>query len=98
MHTIRSASTVPPGHGNPPEFADSRDRFETVLNWLEGAEASALPHAELETRLQVESRELFRRLLQDHLDLRARREVRRQVVGADEVAARSRVEPGHNGA
>lgn len=65
-----------------------------MVGWLERAEANALPHCELETRLQVEGRELLRRLLQDHLDLRARGEVRQEVVGADKVA-RTRVEPEH---
>jgi hypothetical protein len=69
---------------SPVGFAGSRGRFETVAAWLEGAESAALPHAELEARLEVESRELFRQLLQDHLDLRAQRERRlEEVVGAD---------------
>ncbi|MDQ3153997.1 MAG: ISKra4 family transposase [Actinomycetota bacterium] len=75
-------------------FSASRERFATVLAFLDGAEAAAASHAELEDRLQVESRELFRQLYQDHLDLRAVREHRVAVVGADGVA-RSRVETGH---
>jgi hypothetical protein len=43
-------------------------------------------HAELEDHLQVESREVFRQLLQDHLDLRAQREPKLAgVVDADQV-------------
>jgi len=54
---------------------------------LKGTETSVLPHGELERRVDVEGRELLRQLIQDRLDLRARREVRRtDVVGADEVA------------
>jgi len=76
-------------------FAGSHDRFETVVAWLEGAESTALTHAELEARLQVESRELFRQLLQDHLDLRAQRERRLdEVVGADGLP-RGNAEAGH---
>ncbi len=95
MHTIRSASTVPPYVEDLSSFAASRDRFERMLCLLEGTETSKLPHGELERRVDVEGRELLRQLVQDHLDLRARREVRREdVVGADEVV-RTRVEPEH---
>lgn len=75
-------------------FSASQERFEAVLAFLDGAEAAAVSHAELEDRLQVQSRELFRRLYQDHLDLRATREQRVAVLGAD-GAARRRVETGH---
>src|SRR5665811_2388038 len=57
-------------------FAGSRARFETVLGWLESAEAGTLEHAELEAHLQADARELFRQLYQDHLDLHAEREPR----------------------
>ncbi len=54
--------------------------------WLSGAEAAALTHAELEDRLEVNARELYRLLLQDHLELRAEREQPlRDVVGVDGV-------------
>ena len=80
---------------SPVGFAGSRGRFETVAAWLEGAESAALSHAELEARLEVESRELFRQLLQDHLDLRAQRERRlEEVVGADGLS-RGSAEAGH---
>jgi len=76
-------------------FVGSHDRFETVVAWLEGAESTGLTHAELEARLEVESRELFRQLLGDHLDLRAQRERRlEKVVGADGVG-RGCAEAGH---
>jgi hypothetical protein len=76
-------------------FVGSHDRFETVVAWLEGAESTGLTHAELEARLQVESRELFRQLLQDHLDLRAQRERGlEEVVGADGLP-RGSAEAGH---
>ncbi len=75
-------------------FTVSHERFTTVLAFLDGAEAAAASHAELEEHLQVASRELFRLLYQDHLDLRAQREAPVMVVGAD-ATTRSRVETGH---
>ena len=76
-------------------FAGSRERFESTLAWLEGDEASGLAHGELEARLEVDARELFRLLLQDHLELRAQRETRlKQVRGADGVR-RGCIEAGH---
>ena len=54
-----------------------------------------LRHAELEEQLQARGRELLRRLHQDHLDLLAAREQRRDdVAGADGIA-RTRAERGH---
>jgi len=76
-------------------FTGSRDRFEKVLSWLDGAQAAALSHGELEDQLQVDARELFRQLLQDHLDLRASCEPRiAQVIDAAQ-APRTSIEPGH---
>lgn len=95
MHKILPASTVQAGPGMGPAFVASRDRFERLLCRLEGTEASELTHGELERLVDVEGRELLRQLVQDHLDLRAQKEVRREdVVGADEVP-RTRVEAGH---
>jgi hypothetical protein len=68
-------------------FASSRDLFEAILGMLEGEEAAQLSHGELEERLEAEGRSLLRRLLQDHLELRALREERlNRVTGADGVA------------
>jgi hypothetical protein len=76
-------------------FAASRERFETVLAWLEDREAGGLEHGELEARLQADARNLFRQMFQDHLDLRAVREERiGDVVDADQVA-HPNTEPGH---
>lgn len=78
-----------------PVFGGAREQFEGIVTWLDGAEAAELTHAKLEARLQVDGRELLRRLMQDHLDLRAEREVRRlDVVGTDGVR-RGNVESGH---
>lgn len=78
-----------------PVFGGAREQFEGIVAWLDGDEAAELTHAELEARLQVDGRELLRRLLQDHVDLRAEREVRLEdVVGSDGVR-RGNVESGH---
>jgi len=75
-------------------FTASRERLTTVLGLFDSAAAAAVSHAELEVHLQVAGRELFRRLYQDHLDLRARRETRVAVHDAD-GALRRRAETGH---
>ncbi len=68
-------------------FAGSRERFESIVGWLDGDQAAGLTHAELETGLEREGRELLRGLFQDHVDLRARDEERTaQVVDAAGVA------------
>lgn len=82
------------GDGND-AFAGSREAVEGVLAWLEGEEAAGLAHAELEARLEVDGREMLRRFLQDHLDVRASRETRlSEVVGADGTPRRAG-EAGH---
>jgi len=75
-------------------FAASRDRFTTVLDWLDSPEAAQLEHAELEGQLDTKGRELLRQLLQDHLDLRAQQETRVQVIDAHGRTHRA-VEGGH---
>ncbi|HYN74199.1 MAG TPA: ISKra4 family transposase [Nakamurella sp.] len=77
-----------------PGFDASRAVFDTVLDFLDGAQAAGLSHAELEARLDTDGRALLRQLLQDHLELRADRETRCGVVGVDGLA-RGRVESGH---
>lgn len=95
MHTILSASAIRPNPESPPSFVASRERFERMLCLLEGPGAGELAHGELEALVEVEGRGLLRQLFQDHLDLRAQREVRQaEVVGADEVT-RTRVEREH---
>jgi hypothetical protein len=95
LHTIPPATADHVLRESSLAFAGSRDRFERIVGWLEGADAGQLAHGELEERLDVEGRELLRQMFQDHLDLRAQREPRIEaVVGADGVARRS-VEAGH---
>lgn len=75
-------------------FGGSRVCFEDIVGWLEGTEADALSHGELEDDLDRRGRELLRRLLQDHLELRAQREERVEVIDVDGVTHGS-VEAGH---
>ncbi len=82
--------------GEPTVFGSaSRGHFEQVLAWLEGDESAGLSHGELEEQLQCRGRELLRRLLQDHLDLRAATEARLSVVTDDAGVVHGAVEPGH---
>lgn len=76
-------------------FGASRAYFETVVVFLDGDDAAGLEHAEVEDRLQQQSRELFRRLFQDHLDQRAQREERLDAVTDADGIGRPSVEAGH---
>jgi hypothetical protein len=76
-------------------FGSSRELFERAVDWLDGAEAAGLEHAELETQLDTRGRDLLRQLYQDHTDLRAQREPRLAGVTGVDGVTRSRVETGH---
>ena len=76
-------------------FSSSRACVEEVIGWLEGSGACALAHAELEEQLDARGRELLRRMLQDHLSLRAQREVRLDSVVDSDGVAHKAVEAGH---
>ena len=73
----------------------SRGCFEEMLVWLEGGGSDGLSHAELEAQLDVKGRELLRRLYQEHLDLRAVREARVEVIDAHGTVYGT-VEGGHH--
>ena len=60
-------------------FASSREQFESLVSFMDGTDAAGLDHAGLEERLDRDGRELLRRLLDDHLALRAVREQRLDV-------------------
>ena len=77
-------------------FCSSREHFESVVDFLDGEEAFVLDHGSLEARLEVSSRELFRRLFQDHLDLRAQREARVEGVVDSAGTPRDSIEVGHH--
>jgi len=76
-------------------FAQSRAYYGELEQWLSGEEAGQLRHADLEEQLQDRGRELLRRLHQDHLDLLAAREQRRDDVTGPDGIARTRAEKGH---
>jgi hypothetical protein len=65
------------------------------VGFLQDTEAAGLTHAELETKLSADARELVRQLLQDHLDLRAAREERIGEVMDASGTPRGAVEAGH---
>ena len=88
----RAASTDARGAG---AFERSRELFDGRVEWLTGDEAASLEHGELEARLEVGARELFCRLYQDHLDLRAAREPRVDRVAGVDGACHGRAERGH---
>src|SRR6266702_3771072 len=85
-----------PGYAPQAAFARSRELFARMEEWLDGPEAARLEHAALEEQLAARGREMLRLLLQDHLDLRAAREPRREQVTGPDGAARTRAEPGHS--
>lgn len=76
-------------------FDASRECFEEALGWLQGPDAKALTHADLEDQLDSRGRELLRRMYQDHLSLRAATEVRLEAVLDDEAVNHGAVEAGH---
>lgn len=96
----------PYGTGAPADvFAPAKSTFNYLIGQLADPAAEAFTHERLEEVLAEQGRELLRRLLQAHLDLRAVRE-RRSVahargqgtialVGADHTVRR-RVEAGHH--
>ena len=76
-------------------FDASRECFEEALGWLEGNDAAALTHGELEDQLDCRGRELLRRMCQDHLTGRAATERRLEVVRDAEAVTHRAVETGH---
>ncbi len=81
-------------HTDTNTFEEARKSFEEMVSWLEGTESASLTHAELEDQVEQRGREVQRLMLQDHLDLRALRELRVRVTDADGVV-HANVEPAH---
>ena len=75
-------------------FAQSRECYAELEEWLASEDAAGLQHGELEEQLDVRGRELLRRLYQDRLDLMAAREVRRYDVTGEDGIPRTRAEKG----
>lgn len=93
---LRDGRDVPPvDAGGGGRFERSREQFETIVGWLGDENSGGVEHADLESRLQCDGRELLRVLLQDHLDLRAERERRVESVRDSAGVARGSVEAGH---
>ena len=86
----------------PPDdpFAASKALFDGLAAELAGPAAAGLTACELEELLDERGREVVRKLLQDHFDLRAAREEqqarerRAPLTGTDGIA-RTRLETGH---
>ncbi|MFN0089378.1 MAG: ISKra4 family transposase [Acidimicrobiales bacterium] len=76
-------------------FERSQAVFSGVAGFLFAEESQSLSHEELEARVSIDARELARQLLQDHLDLRAAREVRAAGVIDAAGVAHNAVEPRH---
>jgi hypothetical protein len=76
-------------------FSSSETYFSGVVSFLDGPEAAAMEHGELESSLQTRSQELFRLLYQDHVDLRAEREQPLATVTDVRGVSRPNVEAGH---
>jgi hypothetical protein len=66
-------------------FSPAREMLEGAIHQLSSSEALAMDHAAVEAYVDREGREVQRRLLQAHLDLRAKAERPVRVVGADGV-------------
>ena len=75
------------------EMADTR--YAAIKDFLAGSQAMELTHTELETWLQDTGRQLLRHLYQDHLDLRALRELRQEGVIDAEGTPHNAVEKDH---
>ena len=68
-------------------FVAAEEKFVELVARLSAAESKRMTHSELESVIAEEGREIHRRLLQGHLDLRAAQErVQRSVRGADGFA------------
>ena len=71
------------------EFSAAREQFNFLVSRLQSEAMARMEHGEVEATIAHEGSELLRRLLQGHLDLRAKSEVRRvEVAGADGVRRR----------
>ncbi|MEI7704061.1 MAG: hypothetical protein WCK73_05645 [Deltaproteobacteria bacterium] len=67
-------------------FAAAERKFTELVERLSTEESLRMTHSDLESVIAAEGREIHRRLLQGHLDLRAAEErVRVSVRGADDV-------------
>lgn len=75
-------------------FAPAKASFDELVGWLQGSEAGALSHGQLEDELGRRGRELLRQMFQGEVDLRAVREKRVEVHDTD-GERHGAVETGH---
>lgn len=71
-------------------YDQAREEFENIVRNLDSEEARSMTHSELERDLEKKSRELMRKLLQEHLEARGPGQCTRPVRDSDGVE-RSRV-------
>jgi len=85
---MQAAYTIP---APPAElFSRAREAFDGMIHHLESSAALTMNHTELEAYVVAEGREVQRRLLQAHLDLRSAAERPVRAVGADGIARTER--------
>ena len=65
-YTMQAANVLEPGY-----FVESRAALEETIEELQSQKAMRMTHAELEVVIEQQGREIMRRLMQDHLDLRS---------------------------
>ena len=73
-------------------YEQSRQEFEGLVSRLDSDEARSMTHSDLERELEKKSRELMRKLLQEHLEARGAGECAQSVQNSDGVEM-SRVRP-----
>lgn len=66
-------------------FAAAEEKFEELKATLSAKETQQMSHSDLERKLEVEGREVLRRLFQAHLDVRGPGQADAPVIGADQV-------------
>jgi len=69
----------------PQPFESSLEKFEEMTSFLGSSESLSKQHHELEVYVEEHGREMLRRMMQGHLDVRAAAERRTEVRGSDEV-------------
>jgi hypothetical protein len=73
-------------------YEGSRQEFEEIVRSLDSDEARSMTHSDLERELEKKSRELMRKLLQEHLESRGPGECAQPLRGSDGIE-RVRVRP-----
>lgn len=66
-------------------YEESREKFEEIVGSLDSDEARSMTHSDLERELEKKSRELMRKLLQEHLESRGPGECAQPVRGSNGV-------------